>query len=239
MNSFSKGLIIGFFLKEKIKKVVSFLVINAIDKFHSISSKNKAFRQENGITDISIIYHITNEEIFQETFKNRFQPGWVYSPQKKALKIPIDPEILNNPIIGGGYYFYELLNLDTPDGYLITLDVDLFETFGNPYLYVTYYIDYQKYINVYSKSQLIQKSDFTQLKNTNYYSNILCSSIKSPKNKNEYITNYLKLFYNNLEFTPLMIYLNYNNLDLPIDSIELLIMKDRCIKTYKLNEKIS
>ena len=82
-------------------------------------------------------------------------------------------------------------------------------------------------------------SDFTKI---NKYNNILCSSFKynlpeSSEIITEYITNYLKKFYNNDIITPELLLLNYH-LNIDLNSCKLVIIESNLIKELNLNEQI-
>jgi hypothetical protein len=247
MKSFYRGLLVGILLKEKITEICSFLFINGINTIHVI--KLLLFKNElNKICKTNIVIKITNETLFEETFHGKFQsgwkyfndkkvlkiqPGWKYFNDKKVLKIEMEDNIINKEI--KEIKISDLFELKDKDENIISLDIPFFETFGKVYIYFTYFVDSQKFINVYSSSMTISKNDFIPKIIEN--KNILCASLKY-KDKTEYISNYLKLFYNNDVITPELILMNYDKLDIPIEETKLIIIKDKLIKEYAYNEVI-
>ena len=133
---------------------------------------------------------------------------------------------------------------DTDETNYITLDIPFFESFGINYFYINYSINRQKFINVYSKNDIIKEDDFilNETKLKIQFKNLLCSSVKyysSSKQKNEYITNYLKLFYNNKnELTPELILYNYDQLNIDLTDIKLVTIIDKRVKEYSSNSII-
>jgi hypothetical protein len=240
MKPFYRGLLAGIVLKEKINDVCKFLLINGINAIHVINSmfKNKIKENEN-ISKIDFIVKITDETLFEEIFHGKLQPGWKYFSNKKILKIELPEDILDfiNTKIDTIKVsdLFELKEIE--EEHLISLDVPLFESFGKIYLYFTYFIDSQKFINVYTPDMNISKSDFSM--SYSNYDNILCASLKY-KNKIEYISNYYKLFFNNGQtLTPEILIMNNDKLNIPIENCKLIIIKDKSIKEYSYNEIIN
>lgn len=239
INPFYRGLLLGFLLKENVKKTFKFLVFNGLNLAHRLNSvflKNELIKKDQ-ISKIEFIVKITDEDLFREIFHNKLQPGWKYFNNKKVLKIEISDDIidyLNKNTIDYSNLF-ELK--DSDNEHLISLNIPLFEKFGNVFLYFTYYIDSQKFINVYSDLTTISKNDFILIKPNNF-NNILCTSIKY-NNKIEYISNYFKLFYNNNTIlTSELILMNYDKLNIDIENSKLIIIKDKSIKEYSYTDEI-
>jgi hypothetical protein len=239
MRPFYRGVIFGYLFKEHINNIFKFIGFNGLNLIHKIKS-GKYSKFDNGINKINLILKVTNEELFNETFDQKFQKWWKYFPEKKVLKIELDQEVINYLNKTDVVHADDLLDvLDSNDDHIITLDIPLFKTMGDIYLYVTYYNDYRKFINVYTTDSLISKCDFNQIGSSGQFDNILCSSLKHD-NKTEYLTNYLKLFYNNkCKLSPELILLNYDKLTEDVKNSSLVIIKDKCIREYSYTEIIN
>ena len=233
MKPFYRGLLLGILLKEKINEVCKFLLINGINTVHIIKSKiiKNNLPENDKIYKVNFVVKITDQPLFEEIFNGKFQPGWKYFNHKKVLKIEI-PDKINIP---NEMKVSDLFELKENDEHVITLDVPLFETFGKIYLYFTYFIDSQKFINVYTLDNIISKNDFVPKIMSK---NILCASVKCKNSKIEYISNYLKLFYNNQTITPEMVLLNYDKLNIDINESKLLVIRDKSIREYSHDEII-
>ena len=239
MKPFYRGLIFGYVFKEHINNLVKFIGFNGLNIIYKIKSGEYS-RFNNGINKINLVLKITNEELFNETFDQKFQKWWNYFPEKKVLKIELDQELINHLNKTEYIHTDELLDaLDSNDDHIITLDIPLFKTMGDIYLYVTYYVDSRKFINVYTHDSVISKGDFNLIDSPSEYENIICSSLKHD-NKTEYLTNYLKLFYNNkCKLSPELVLLNYDKLTQDIKNSSLVIIKDKCIREYSYTEMIN
>ena len=239
MRPFYKGLIFGYLFKDHINKFIKFIGFNGLNLIHKLKS-GKYTKFNDGIHKINLILKITNEELFNETFDQKLQTWWKYFPEKKVLKIELDQEVINHLNKTEFIDTDDLLDsLDPNDDHIITLDIPLFKTMGNIYLYVTYYIDSIKFINVYTLNSFISQHDFKLIGSPSEYDNILCGSLKH-NNKTEYITNYLKLFYNNkCKLSPELILLNYDKLTEDVKNSSLVIIKDKCIREYSYTEMIN
>jgi hypothetical protein len=240
MKPFYRGLIFGYLFKEHINNLVKFIGFNGLNLIYKIKSGEYS-RFNNGINKINLVLKITNEELFNETFDQKFQKWWKYFPEKKVLKIELDQELINYLNKTEFINFDDLLDaLDSNDDHIITLDIPLFKTMGDIYLYITYYVDSRKFINVYTLNSIISKDDFKLINSPIEYENIICSSVKHGNNKTEYLTNYLKLFYNNkCKLSPELVLLNYDKLTQDVKNSSLVIVKDKCIREYSYTEMIN
>ena len=185
--NFCSGFIIGFASVWYHKSIINGIVSLTISK-----KKNEP--------TIKFICKITNNTLFNEYFPKfrnqsapRTQPYWDFIENKGIIKINVFKTI-NAPIL-----FENLLK---------DLDLPLFESFGKIYVY----IHYKNLINIYLPESTIDLSDF-EPKETELsikYQNIIYATVISDK-KTEYITNYLKSFFNNtIELTPELLLLDYD-----------------------------
>jgi len=244
---FLKGFVIGVLVKDKLLELINNIVFNTMDTVYKI--QNKTILNKNHynsvITDIQFICKIKNNELFKEVFNNRFQPGWKYFSEKNILKIELDYDILfmlNKQLpVQKSISVEEFYNLkDKDDSHFISLDIPLFKHIGDIYLFVEYYYDNRKYINVYDQEMNISYLDFKVNKEDLLFNNIICSSV-NIKNRNEYITNYLKLFNNNLKIalTPEIILINYDKVNTDLKNTSLSLVMNKSIKTYLYNDSLN
>lgn len=160
--------------------------------------------------------------------------------------IPGSPDISDNNNIS----FNNLLNLKKSsfeeDEHYITLDIPLFKTFGKLYLYVYYNVDNQNFINVYSDNDIINLDDFNNNEKSKLtkLNSILCSSFKYNNNgipKIEFITKYLKLFYNNPDTTklnPYIIMLNYDKINNSLNNSKIIVILEKKMIELDMDDNI-
>uniref|UniRef100_A0A6C0I8F6 Uncharacterized protein n=1 Tax=viral metagenome TaxID=1070528 RepID=A0A6C0I8F6_9ZZZZ len=223
MKPFWRGILCGILLKDKIINTFKLLVFNGLNVFHNFNSNLINIHPKDGIHKIDLVIKVKNEELLHENFLNGFQPGWKYFKNKKVLKIQLEHdsyEYLNQSL-----NILEFLESIDPHGeHVISLDIPLFNLIGELYLYITYYVNDQPFINVYNKSQLL---DF-EIKNNSF--NILCCSLKYGE-KNEYFTNYIKMFVNNkIKITPELLLMNYDKVD--ESNCSIIVVKNNSIQEY-------
>ena len=241
MKPMIKGLILGFLLKEKIQEIFNGIVFNGLNIFHGIKnrlSKQGKLPNNSLIKNIYFVFKITDEESFNEYFKNNeknnitLQPIWEYYSNKRIIKIPLDDDFVDylNSISDYSIHFNDFVNIKSKSEYYVTLDIPFFETFGEVFLYVKYSVNDRNYINIYSGSDTICSDDF-KIVNTDFkkfMENIICASVeykKDSKKKIEYITNYIKMFVNNItDLTPELLLNNYDKLDVDLDTTNLSII---------------
>jgi hypothetical protein len=254
-----RGFILGFLFKEKILHITHGVITHSLVLFHRIkyrinkkelSKKSDENSSEGSINTIDFVFKITDNNSFEEYFKNNernnitLQPLWDYYKNKKVIKIQLDEDFIN--YLNKNAYkisFHDFINLKNDNEYYVTLDIPFFETFGDVYLYVNYKIDSKKYINVYKTTDEIHSNDFLNIINNNEANNIICSSFEystsTPTRVNfEYMTNYLKMFFNNkTDITPELLLLNYDKLDIPVGGVKLNIITVHSEnKKFLLNE---
>uniref|UniRef100_A0A6C0AZ92 Uncharacterized protein n=1 Tax=viral metagenome TaxID=1070528 RepID=A0A6C0AZ92_9ZZZZ len=231
-----KGIICGFLsgilLKEHVLGFLKGGFVNALNLYHEIHKKPQPIlKNKSLISKIYIICKITNESEFNEWFpelntKHRTQPMWEYFEHKKIIKIEVEP-FLKEELINYG----EFLNTTG-------LDIELFRSFSEMFIYIHYNINETEYINVYNKDSFIDTFDLKiqQTELMNKYSSIICATF-NYNNKTEYITKYLKKYLNNRQpLTTEMLLLNYDKIDNV--NVNLQIVNSKIINTYSLSETI-
>jgi len=244
MRYFYRGLLIGYLLKEKVNEVCSFLVINAINIVHKLNSSiNKEPVKCKCVSEVSFVVKVTNNSLFNEIFHQKFfQPGWKYFNNKNTLKIELPEDTIKEikESLTSDMTINELFDIKDKDSeYIMSLDLPLFESFGKVYMYFTYYIDSQKFMNVYSLTDTISKSHFNVIKMENPFENVLCASVKCANKKIEYVTNHLKLFSNNrTSLTPELMLLNSDKFNIETETTKLVVIYNKLIKEYSSNDLI-
>lgn len=235
---FIKGFCLGVILKDAIFETFKTLVFNGIESVHKMNTRVLKSKIENKITDIHFVCNIENEELFKETFNGKFQPGWKYFSEKRSLKIELDEDTLkhfyNSKSVSD---FYEMV--DSSGEHVFTLDLPLFEKLGKNYLFVEYYFDNHRYINVYTKESAIFKYEFEVRQDGLLFGDILCSSVKI-KNVNHYITNYLKLFSNNktTPISPEIIFLFNDDYNTDLKQLNLITICNKAIFNHSYNDQL-
>ena len=180
------------------------------------------------LKSISFVCKITDTYLFNEHFPNydniqKVQPGWTYLPLKGIIKINLEIVDYFNNLDFFDYTFDDFFNIIKNGEYLIDIDIELFKTFGNVYIYIEYnnlvfskpnnnlvfsnekfinekFIN-EKFINVYTKSDEIISTQFSKnVKHKNFNAYI--------QNKN--CTRFVKSFLNNDNITPEKILCYYN-----------------------------
>ena len=260
------GFLIGFLFKEKIIDISRGVINNSLLLFHRIKyridkkgkSKKSDEKSSEGslgslgslgsISTIDFVFKITDNNSFEEYFKNNeknnitLQPLWDYYKKKQVIKIQLDEDFIN--YLNKNEYkisFHDFINLKNDNEFYVTLDIPFFEAFGDIYLYINYRINNKKYVNVYKPSDEIHSNDFLNIINNGEADNIICSSFEystSAKVKFEYMTNYLKMFFNNKRhITPELLLLNYDKLDIQVSDLKLNVITVHSEnKKYLLNE---
>ena len=176
---------------------------------------------------IYFLCKITNNKLFDEYFPKfmnasapRTQPYWEYT--KNLIKFEIESDFFKEPTS------FETLLED--------IDIPLFESFGEIYIY----IHYNNLINIYLPESIINLSDFeigeTEL--SKKYSNLICASIDYTNGKSIYITKHLKSFFNNtIELTPELLTFGLNKTkSLEFSNLQIINKNENL--NFSLNEKI-
>ena len=222
MKEFIHGLITGFILKEKIVNVIGFV----------LSVKHSVFKKKNIVEheEIFFVCKITNRNLIK---KIEIRPNWEYYPNKEVIRIPID--------IPFNEFMESCNNSQVKD--LLPFDINYFQLIGETYLFVNYLVDDKKYINVYSDTDSVNISDF-KYNETDFRlksNGTICYSLKN-NNKLEYISNYIKMFYNSTRselLIPRILLYNYSVLDIDLESdINLNVVNSNGIITKSINEPI-
>lgn len=231
MKEFISGLITGILLKDVI---INLLQQSAI-VFYKFKGNLKSIKSFNyPIENIYFICKITNQKIFNDFFpENKIQPNWKYYSEKQCLKIELDESLVK--YLNKNHFnvsFNDFFELNENNQKFITLYLPFFQKFGDNYIYIEYFIDSQKFINIYSNEQILKNTDF-ELKDTELkrkYSNFICGAIKYGVG-NEYISNYFRSFLNNEQLlTPELLLLNYDKLD--ISDFKLSILNNQKMEMY-------
>jgi hypothetical protein len=225
---FLQGFCLGVLLKDKF---VSFL-FNGLEHIYKITYNRNKITESN----IYFVCKINDQELFEESFANNFQPGWKYFPEKKALKIKLDQEVFDHIIDKTPEELYEVF--DSSGEYLISLDIELFNSFGTNYLYIEHCSDSRKYVNVYSSTEKILSSDFVIDKKKMLFNDVLCASLK-VNDRTEYLTSFLKMFSNNTLITPEMVLLFNDSVDIDIRNVQLVTIREKSINNYGYHEILS
>jgi hypothetical protein len=163
-------------------------------------------RQQNcWINCIELVIKITDYKVFDEEFANlprvqRVQPHWEYFSNKGIIKIDLGGHIvayLNKNKCD--FSLESLFEIQLDSEYLVTVDLDLFKSFGIPFINIDYRFNNKDYINFYYSNQTIKYTDFTT-KNFTNEGFLKRKAFLMMLNDNQYIndiTSYVKSFLNN------------------------------------------
>jgi len=196
------------------------------------------------LQNIYLVVEITDLDCFNRLFpENLVQPSWDYYPVKGVIKIDLGKEIvdyLNRQEIFE-LDFDDFLDLKCDNEYLSTLDPGFFKTFGDIYIYIDYYLNEDKFTNVYTNRDTILSTDFLY-KNSKTLNFVKCFVFYIYNNKMyvNKLTEHLKSFLNNdREITLELVLLNFDGLDTPLnDCIIKTVDRYRNAKYYNINEII-
>lgn len=240
MKPFLKGFVLGVLLKNKIFDVTKVLLINSINFYNNVFSKDKYIINDSKQFCNYIILKITNEQLFKQTFEI-LPPLWEYNKKRKTIKIDLPDNLLNimNTTFKKNVTFNDIMNLKNENNeYIITIDIPLLITFSELRIYFEYTINEMKYINVYTPHDLINLSDFFESKKKT--PEILCASLKYSNNnsKTEYLTTHINKFIKNKEITTESILLNYSPLKINLEQSKLYIVNKNKIKEYSYKDYI-
>lgn len=234
---FMKGFFLGIILKDAITDTIKNLLFNGIESIHKMNKKITSVHQ-NKISSIYFLCNIEDHGLFNETFDNKFQPGWKYFSEKGSLKIPLDEDTIETFYNSGSVdEFYQ--RVDSSGEHVFTLDLPLFEKIGKNYLFVEYYYDNHKYINIYNKYSNISKEHFVVKRDSLLFNEMLCSSVKIKK-VNHYITNYLKLFSNNktTPITPELVFLFNDEFNTDLKHLNVVTICNKAIFNHSYTDEL-
>jgi len=229
MKQFCTGFILGCILKTHFLKFGLGIISNGIKTFHSIRKVKKKELPGYKIINIELIVKIKNTEHLTKSDKRYFQ-------EKGIFKMQLSDQLLmycNN--------HFEYLDLKIPDicdlAYKETYGYNSLSKFGDVYLYFTYIDNSQKFINVYSGDDTISRSSFELINQDYKFKNMICATV-TVNSKIEYITKYFKMFLNNKSLTLETLLLNYDNINVNLLNVELLITSNSSIQKYCITDKI-
>jgi hypothetical protein len=229
--------------------------------------KEQQQKKNCNIKSIHFINHIQNNELFDEIFPDypniyKVQPNWLYLDKKRVIKIDLGVEIvdfLNKQINTSECFEYpvqdfinikkEKENEDQEDQkdqedqedqeYLVTLDTELFKSFGDNYIYINYTFNDVDYINIYSLDNTILSTHFQYINKVKCYITCIINYINDNYMNEHNITEYYNCYSNNDPFlTPKQILLNYDKLNENLENVTLKIIYPWNTYKYKMNEKI-
>lgn len=224
--NFYTGFFAGILLKDHVINSFQKIIIGSIALFHKNSCKKPRIMEKK----VFLVCKIIDLELFDEYFpvlntKSRVQPSWEYSKSKQTIKIELTEFNFDHPIHLAKF-------LDTTG-----IDIELFETFCQMYIYIHYFVENREYINIYQKEQTISPADFdiSETELSKRYRSLICAIFNNVREI--YITRYFKMFLNNkypINTEDLLIY-NEN-----IDSLNgtLKLVDGKLIKLHSLNEKL-
>jgi hypothetical protein len=260
MYSFYLGILTGYLFKEIIKTFIFGTIINSLTIFHQIRNKilKKKLQNENYlITKVNFVCKVKNLDFFNEIFKDKLKinPDWKYLKENNVIKIEMEQdflEFLNKKVTGFNEHtnntrsipFEDIINLKNNDSeYLISLDLSFFKQLGEVFLYFYYSIDNKNCINVYGENDTLLLDDFIIQENNpskDFFDNLICATLKTNKVKGEYITNYLKMFFNNKNnLTPEAIFYNYDKIPFnTYDNMVITCIIDKSVLQFKSNDLI-
>lgn len=239
MKKYLTGFIFGCVFKNKVIHLGIKCLTSGIKLYYSMKPNKSILPKEipQKINKIELVIKIKDKKLFQELFidhrtnKNYFQ-------EKDVFKIQLSENILE--------YFNNTENLNISVEQICDLNIyryNILKEIGEVFVYISYTELLKPFINVYTSNQIINYTDFVINDNFQNLKNAICATVNYPsKNeefKNEYISKYFKKFLNNnCDLTPELLLLNYDNLDVNLDTIELILVYVDSNKSYKNNDKI-
>jgi len=230
MFKFIGGFVAGIVLKNKVNGLLKNIYTQGVNVYHNIHKNKKPVKKN---SRNYLICKITDFNEFDEIFPrlntlSRVQPMWKYYENKGIIKIEVDS------------LFEEYISYDD---FLNTtgLDIPLFQSFSEIFIYTHYYVGEKEYINVYPRNSSINVFDF-KLNETELfkkYDSLICATVGYDE-KIKYITKHFKMFFNNkINITFEMILLNYDKIDIPLNNnINLQILNKKMINITSLSEFI-
>ena len=187
-------------------------VFNFIVFYKQIKLNFVSFFKEESNCDL--ICKIVNQKEFNEIFPNLkngggLQPGWVYYPQKKIVKIKNNIDFKELTI----KEFFNKTNLYIP----------FFIKIGYMYIYI-------------KKDNYVIIDNFWKCNIDNNFDNVT-SAYFLHNEKKYFITKFIKSIKSTINLTPEILFLNYN-LDVPTNEIKLYISTIDKNYLFNYNEKI-
>ena len=225
MFQFIGGFVVGVILKNKVSFLLKKVYTQGVNVYHNAHKNKKPVKKK---SKIYLICKIKDKNEFDELFGGKLNPRWIYHEHKGVLKIEVDDHL-------DEYISYDDF-LETTD-----LDIPLFQSFSEIFIYVHYFINEKEYINVYPRNTNINAFDF-KLNDTflsKKYESLICATVNNNE-KTVYITKYFKMFLNNkTNITAEMILLGYDKLDVHLNNnINLILLNGKIINITSLAETI-
>jgi hypothetical protein len=230
MKKFYLGFLSGVVFKDKVCELFKNVLIGGIGLFHHFHKK-EIVRKNSLISKVYLVCKITDNTIFDEWFpklkvKSRVQPRWEFYEKKNVIRIELDMDTI---------LIDDTINYTA----LSDIDIELFEEFSEPYIFIYYNLD-KEYINVYPVKKIIPRDDLKmcQTKNSEKYKEVVCATIYSLE-KTIYITKYFKMFLNNaFDITPELMLLNFPK-DIALnENVNLQVVNIDNINNISMNEII-
>jgi hypothetical protein len=248
MKPFYTGLIVGVLFKEKIVFVLGGILFNGLNVFHKLKKgvvkKEISISNDNQITKVNFICKVKNKDFFNDSFKSNMNnivmnPHWDFFKENNVIQIELDKEFIKqfNGTSNIDLSFNEIIDLKNKENVnLVTIDLSFFKNLGDVFLYFYYSINNKIFINVYGENDTLSLDDFKIQENTyinTFFNKLVCASLKTNTVKDEYVTKYLKMFFNNKnKLTPEIMFYNYNTIPLNTDDNMIItcILNDSFIK---------
>ncbi len=177
MNNFQRGFILGVVLSKNVFKVATLIVNRTLEYYYNNEDSKVRYRPD-GISDITFVCKVKNEEKFLEIFpESKVQPYWDYCKEKKTIKIKMDSVFIEHlkTLTDVPQTFEQLFNsMDIHKEHFVTLDLDFFRNLGDCTFYIDYYIDSVKYVTFCNDSVEYTSNNLIVRDNPEF----ICASIK-------------------------------------------------------------
>lgn len=196
------------------------------------------FKKCDQIHTVELVVKITDNDKFNEIFPDienvsKVQPFWTYHDRKGVIKIDLGMDIVDflNKLIRVDqtfdYTIKDLINLRYNGKHLISVYFDFFKQFGELFIYITYYLNNEEFINVYNERDFILSTQFLykNSKTNNIILNYCCTD--DHLENRFFVTDYLKKFMNNdNSITPELVVLHHDKLNINTDFLLFKILFD-------------